>query len=234
MSSDVGENPIKSGRGDVISHVMRPSAAVTPLAAHCSPGAAAAHCCRRCSAPLGGGWLERSSSSRTSCGTVSPGLSTISTRWLDGCVPCRLSFKLIRSRFSPLRPPGIAAFLFIFVLNQYGGKTRRKKIWKCHRRCSETCRNLSPWRSFFRWRISRFSRSCFGPRSAKFCRTSTGSSFCVRKQVRTVFNKLYRRFPDNHFPGQTFPVCKYQLYIGLVTRYVGIRSVYWCVLVGLQ
>ena len=54
-----------------------------------------------------------------------------------------------------------------------------------------------------------------------------------------------RRFPDKHFPGQTFPgqviLRNFHVHsvvntssIGLVTRHVGIRSVYWCVLVGLQ
>jgi len=54
-----------------------------------------------------------------------------------------------------------------------------------------------------------------------------------------TLSTLYRRFPDNHCPGQTFPgpdklykgifmyiVCVNTSCIGLVTRYVSIRSVY--------
>jgi len=76
-------------------------------------------------------------------------------------------------------------------------------------------------------------------------KTFPGKTFPRQDVSRT------RRFPVNHFPGQTFSgqtfpgqvilrnflytVCVNTSSIVLVTRYVGIRSVYyWCVLVGMQ
>jgi len=74
---------------------------------------------------------------------------------------------------------------------------------------------------------------------------------CMQHSPTAAALSLYRRFLDNHFPadrrfpdktfpGQTFPgqvilrnfhvhnVCEYQLYIGLVTRYVGMERLLMC------